>query len=259
MPSTDPPIFFGSGLIKWGSGLVFQPMFVKNFTTASLALLLIGCGKDAEIHRYTEIREFPSAPPSGPQAQLPPSAGPLSVAPVPENRPPDHPTRGEPNIVGLPGIAMQGRESEVPPAPDASDVTWTTPDGWEEQPGSGMRLAAFRPAGAGDRALVTLIPMGPGAGGLDANVTRWRRQVGLPEEHTHEHVQMQGAMPYVLVNLVAESASKNLPSSTMGAIYSIPGRTLFLKFTGDTDLLVESKGGFLALAQSIALKEETTP
>jgi len=126
-------------------------------------------------------------------------------------------------------------------------------------PGSGIRLAAFRPEGAGDRALVTLIALGPGAGGLDANVSRWRRQIGLPEEHQHDHVEVQGALPYVLVNLVAESAAEKLPASTMGAVYTIPGRTLFLKFTGETDTLVEHKGGFLALAQTIDLKEDAAP
>jgi hypothetical protein len=232
-------------------------MFVKIFTTLMIPVLLVGCGKDVEVHRYTEIRDFPDpAPPAGPapgSPQLPPArgmAGPLTVEPIPANLPPDHPTL---TGSGMPG-SMQGRESEGPPPPSAGDVVWTTPDGWEEQVGSGMRIASFRPQGAGDKALVTLIALGPGAGGLEANVTRWRRQVGLPEEHVHDHVQVQGQLPYTLVNLVAESAASDLPQSTIGAIYSIPGRSLFLKFTGDTQVLIEGKAGFLALANSIGLR-----
>lgn len=231
-------------------------MSVKIFTTSLLTLLLVGCGKDAEIHRYTEIRKFPQPPPGSAGGRPPMVAGPLSGPADPSSVPPGHPSLPGGTAAAPMRGSMQGREGEVPPPPSGSDLVWTSPEGWEEMPGGGMRLAAFRPEGAGDRGLATLIVLGAGAGGLEANVKRWRRQVGLPEEHKHDHVEIQGGLPYVLVNLVAESAAANLPSSTIGAIYTIPGRSVFLKFTGDTSLLVENKAAFLALAQSISLKEE---
>jgi hypothetical protein len=183
-------------------------------------------------------------------------AGPLNVAPVPENLPPNHPTLAGVGGSSAPaGSAMQGRESEVPPPPPASDITWQVPEGWTVKTSSGMRLAEFRPPEAGDEAVVTLIALGLQP--LEPNVRRWRRQVGLPEEHVHDHVIVEGGLPYTLVNLVAESAAAGQPTSTIGAIYNLPARSIFLKFTGSTELLVTNKAGFLQLAQSIALKQET--
>jgi hypothetical protein len=231
-------------------------MFVKFLTISSCLLLLAGCGREVEVHTYTEVNQLPPPKPAAPDRNLPDNlrAGPLNVAPVPENLPPNHPTLAGGASSALPGAAMRGREGEVPPPPAASDVTWDVPEGWTGTASTGMRLAEFRPQGAGDQAIVTLIALGSQP--LEPNVARWRRQVGLPEEHVHDHVTVQGKLPYVLVNLVAESAAADLPSSTIGAIYNLPGRTLFLKFTGDTQLLIQHKGGFLTLANSIALNED---
>jgi len=232
-------------------------MFVKFLTILTLLISLTGCGRQVEVHTYTEVNQLPPPKPAAPDMNLPDSlrAGPLNVDPVPENLPPNHPTLAGGAPSGMPGGAMQGRESEVPPPPAASDVVWKVPEGWTGTASSGMRLAEFRPEGAGDRALVTLIALGVQP--LEPNVARWRRQVGLPEEHVHDHVVVQGKLPYTLVNLVAESAAADLPSSTIGAIYTLPQRSLFLKFTGDTDLLIQHKGGFLTLANSIALNEDS--
>jgi hypothetical protein len=110
--------------------------------------------------------------------------------------------------------------------------------------------------------IATLIAMTPQA--LEPNVRRWRRQVGLPEEHSEDdHVTVEGKLTYVLVNLVPESAIADLPTSTIGAIYNLPDRSIFLKFTGDTELLIAHKAGFVALANSLALSpaalQEDTP
>lgn len=246
-------------------------MSVKNFTIPVFLLLVAACGRDAEVHSYTEVNQLPPA--SGEEeANVPEGmqAGPLNVAPLPENRPPDHPTLqgGGSDGKAVPGPrsgagagamagSMQGREREVPPPPSSPDVDWEVPEGWEALPASGMRVASFRPEGAGESGMATLIVLGPNAGSLENNVLRWRGQVDLPAEHVHDHIPVEGEMPYTLVNLVTESAAQGLPTSIIGAIYELPNRTMFLKFTGDTDFLVEHKTGFLRLAQSISVEEES--
>ena len=248
-------------------------MPVKYFTIPAFLLLLSACGREVEVHSYTEINQLP--PPTRGEADpaIPSElrAGPLGVAPVAENLPSDHPALPGAGLGGamppsggagsggpgrMPG-SMRGREGEVPTPPSSPDVAWEVPDGWQALPASGMRLASFRPENAGDRGIASLIMMGPGAGGLAANVERWRGQVDLPEEHVHDHIPVEGALPYTLVNLVTESAALDLPSSTIAAVYELPNRTMFLKFTGETDFLVEHKSGFLRLAHSMTIEGES--
>jgi hypothetical protein len=78
--------------------------------------------------------------------------------------------------------------SETPPAPPPTAAPagpdapfrWTTPDGWTEEPGRGMRLATFRPKAAA-KTEVTLSILGGDGGGLGLNLNRWREQMGLDE------------------------------------------------------------------------------
>ena len=80
----------------------------------------------------------------------------------------------------------------APDAPNAPQLTWTTPAGWTEVPPSEMRVASFKVAGAdGKQADVSVVPL-PGMAGSDfANVNRWRGQVGLPAA-TDDELQKSG-------------------------------------------------------------------
>jgi hypothetical protein len=60
-----------------------------------------------------------------------------------------------------------------------SGLAWTTPQGWTEKAPSSMRIANFTPAGD-ERAECYLTMLSGDAGGLGANVNRWRTQLGLP-------------------------------------------------------------------------------
>ncbi len=66
------------------------------------------------------------------------------------------------------------------PGDDASGagLAWTVPAGWIELPASAMRAASFRVAGD-PRAECSLVLLPGDAGGLSANVDRWRGQMGL--------------------------------------------------------------------------------
>lgn len=255
-------------------------MSVKKLTIPIPFLLILfssGCGRDVEVHRYTEIVQMPTPTPVMPEpprlSGVPDGlrARPLTVDPVPENLPSDHPTLsgpmpgsppGSPSVPPMgsqaPGGAMLGREGEVPPPSEASDLSWDLPDGWVERAGSGMRAAEFAPAEPVD-AIATLISLPGMAGALEANVARWRGQVGLPATGGAAPRVIRGELPFAFVNLVPESEEAGQPQSTMAAVYELPQRTLFLKFTGDTDVLIRHKLDFLELAGSLAVDAETTP
>ena len=59
-----------------------------------------------------------------------------------------------------------------------SEVHWKAPPAWEEQPASGFRKGSFLVRGAnGETADVSVISFPATAGGLLANVNRWRDQL----------------------------------------------------------------------------------
>ncbi|KKW17097.1 MAG: hypothetical protein UY58_C0011G0009 [Candidatus Magasanikbacteria bacterium GW2011_GWA2_50_22] len=58
-------------------------------------------------------------------------------------------------------------------------LSWATPEGWRELPGSGMRLATFRSADTGDPVECALISLAGDAGGLESNAARWMQQVNI--------------------------------------------------------------------------------
>ncbi|MCC5849432.1 MAG: hypothetical protein JJU29_15225 [Verrucomicrobia bacterium] len=193
-------------------------------------------------------------------------APPLTVEPVPENLPPNHPTltmqappvgsggTATPPATG-PG-AMLGRESEVPPPPAADDLTWDVPEGWRQQAPSGIRLAEFTIVGDDSGALTTLIVFGGPAGSVEANIRRWRGELGLPQEPPSPPVRIGGKMPFVFVDLVDEATEAGRDQATVGAIFDLGDRTAFLKFFGPIEVLRVQRLPFLKLAGSLQLVED---
>ena len=62
---------------------------------------------------------------------------------------------------------------------EGKEISWTLPDGWEQQPGSASRYATIH-IDADDQHLdLTVVPLGREAGSLLDNVNRWRNQLGI--------------------------------------------------------------------------------
>jgi len=243
-------------------------MSVKKLTLPCLFLLLTtGCGRSPQVRQYVEVTQAP--PTSAPETpENPPEsealtgvmrAAPLTVEPIPENLPPNHPTLSMGQVPGAetasapPSQAtrMLGREDEVPPPPSASDLAWDVPEGWRQQPGGGMRLAAFGIDSDETGAITTLVVLGAAAGGVDANIQRWRGELELPPEPPAPSTRVAGQMTFVFVDLVPEASAAGRDSATVGAIFDLGDRTAFLKFMGRPEVLNQHKLGFLRLAGSL--------
>ena len=102
-------------------------------------------------------------------------------------------------------------------------VLWTTPEGWQELPPSGMRQATFRMGPEGGSTELTVIPL-PASNLLD-NVNRWRGQIGLPPASGEqiasdvEEMQIGGEQAWI-VDLVGQG-SGGAPASG-GATSTVP-------------------------------------
>lgn len=144
---------------------------------------------------------------------------------------------------------------------DRSPLNWQTPPGWSERKGSGMRLVTFTGDSPQGTTETTIISLGGQAGGLEANVTRWIRQIGLsarPEElqvflSRQESITTVSGLQTTLVDLT--QLQTNMPGTAPSLIAAIIDRgrsQIFIKMTGSKDAVKNQLENFRALITSIS-------
>ena len=127
----------------------------------------------------------------------------------------------------------------------SADVHWTAPASWEQQPASGFRKGSYLVKGSnGKTAEVSVISFPQSAGGVLANVNRWRNQLKLApisnEAEVGSPMTVDGRDLF-FVDLVSDQPIGQDGSKTriLGGIFPLPAETWFFKMMGD-DQLVES-------------------
>src|ERR1700690_2585501 len=170
-----------------------------------LFLLAAGCHRD-EVKTYRVAKD---------QDQPQPQTAPAQSTDTPNpTLPPGHP-----DIPSTPGAALPATSRTAAP-----QLTWQTPAGWTEIPPGEMRVASFKIQGQnGKQADVSVIPL-PGLPGNDeANVNRWRGQVGLspvsPDEvkKSAEGVEADGK-PAQLYDIAGKNPGSGDPERILGVI-----------------------------------------
>ncbi len=141
-------------------------------------------------------------------------------------------------------------------------LTWTVPEGWTEsaaQDPSGMRMLDLRfgPNQEGE-CYISLMP-GP-AGGLEANVNRWRTQMGQTP-YTADEIAKLSKKPFFnrdatfiafdgdFKGFGAEQAKTGY--RLLGLIHSAEQATIFVKLTGPKALVDQNAAAFDTFCQSI--------
>ncbi len=162
----------------------------------------------------------------------------------------------------------------MPAGGSRKPFTWDLPPGWAERPDpSGRRVGSFMVGGTpdGDGSIALL---GGTGGGLEANVDRWRKQVGQPPLKPEEIEQLPKVsilgQPATLVE--AEGTFTGMGDGAprpnwklLGAILELDvgqqQATVFVKLTGPKDLLDAEKAHFAELCESIKVAghEEQPP
>jgi hypothetical protein len=174
------------------------------------------------------------ASPAAAQAnqQPPPEAAPLMSA-----------------AASTPGVAALGAPSEEKPA-------WDLPAGWKEQAPTSMRVATFAVTGEnGAKADVSVVKLGGMAGGLLANVNRWRAQMGL------EPVDQAGLDKLIssrdvkgtkitVVDMAGRSVESGNPARLVAVIVPRSGVTWFYKMLGQDQLVSQQKAAFIQFVES---------
>lgn len=135
-------------------------------------------------------------------------------------------------------------------------VKWSTPEGWVEQPASGMRVGSFFVmAGDKPQGFVSIVPLAGTGGGDFNNINLWRSQVGLEPvseqeiKKSAEPVEM-GGQPAWMYDL-AGTAGEDQPVRILGAIQHRDGVVWFVKLTGDREYVATQKKVFTDFLKSI--------
>ena len=142
-------------------------------------------------------------------------------------------------------------------------LAWATPEGWQELPGSGMRLATFRSADTGDPVECALISLAGDAGGVESNAARWMQQVNIavPDAPAMEKflaaqkkIKTPDGFDATVLDLTQLQSQDDLESPSMAAaIITLPDMTVFVKMTGTRGAVLKNRDQFEALCESLKL------
>lgn len=138
----------------------------------------------------------------------------------------------------------------LPPSTPGSTPTpsWTAPKAWEEGTASPTRLASYSAKGENGGLVDISVTTFPGdVGGEEANLSRWRTQIGIRGEAapTVPETVQAGPLEGQLYDLSGPLAR------TMICWFRHEGNSWFFKMTGDSDAVEEQKPAFLAFIGSV--------
>ena len=152
-----------------------------------------------------------------------------------------------------PGTPEMPANRIPPPPPSPNRLTWSAPTGWQAAPPSSMRVASFRVPLEGGAGECSLVRLAGDAGGLVANINRWRGQIGLApaDEATIRAAVHEGASPLGPFSAV-KIANPDAPSGLLAAIFPLGSATLFVKLSAPTAAIDGLEPTFLAFCASIA-------
>lgn len=146
----------------------------------------------------------------------------------------------------MPGAAADG-------AARPAGLRWTTPAGWKELAGNGMRAATFvLPKGPG-KAEVTVVALPGDVGGELANVNRWRGQLALPpfaeDQLAGARTSVRSGAGTVLVYDFTGTGEKK--TRLVAGMIQVSGTMWFFKLMGDEKDVAAAKPAFLKLVEGL--------
>ena len=133
--------------------------------------------------------------------------------------------------------------------PPAQGLSWTTPAGWKEETGNGMRVATFTPPQESGRSEATVVALPGDAGGELANVNRWRGQIGLTpiDEETLAAARKTVAARAGTILVYDFTGTGTKKSRLVAGMIKVDATTWYFKLMGDADAVGRHKPAFLKL------------
>jgi hypothetical protein len=196
-----------------------------------LAAALAGCSdQPAQVRRYSEIVLNPVVTEPSGDRNMPAGSVPVTGTPAPTLDNADAP----------------------------GQLGWTTPPGWAETKGSGMRLATFTISREGASHECTLIALGPESGEPVSNLKRWIEQLDASppaDEALAAFIQAAPKLPLAGGRSAAvydlTPFAKPGGKSMLTAIADFGNRVVFVKLTAPPAVLAAETDAFRTLTSSL--------
>jgi hypothetical protein len=160
-----------------------------------------------------------------------------------------------PDANATPAPADSGATPTPPDSAPQASLTWIAPADWQAKPLGPMRLGSFAVSGDTGNADVSIIAFPGEAGGLLANINRWRGQLGLSSLAEGDlagaatALDGAGGLHFTVVDFSGQAGGS--PARMLGAILSFGGQTYFFKLTGPDALVAREKPAFLDFLKSV--------
>lgn len=141
---------------------------------------------------------------------------------------------------------------------DPSKLRWTGPEGWVEGPAKTMREVTYRPEGTDGTECYISVLSGT-AGGLVANVNRWRDQVGgaamSPDQVAAlPRIEVLG-IPSTFVEVEGTYRGMSGPEQQGAMLLAVACElsdfSVFVKMTGPTDVVKAERDKFISFCKSL--------
>lgn len=132
---------------------------------------------------------------------------------------------------------------------EAQPFSWKAPDGWTEGPAKQMRLVSFS-VQDDPRVECYVTLLAGAAGGLEANVNRWRQQMHLAPLAADAIAKLE-----VVSVLGRDARVVEIDGGAVGIrglVCELGVQTLFVKMTGPSESLRAERERFLAFCRSLS-------
>lgn len=156
---------------------------------------------------------------------------------------------------------FHGNGSVESAAPE-SNIKWETPDGWQlAKNSSKLRIATYSFRSENGEAICTLIPLSGDGGGITANAQMWLstlKKEEIKEADIKKFISKQKKFRTsdnhegVFLDFM-EITGKESGQSMIVSIITLHGKTLFIKFSGDTSLVNQNREKLMSLSKSIKI------
>jgi len=151
-----------------------------------------------------------------------------------------------PNISNSLGDIIEKKENFI----------WNAPKYWIPKDKGSLRLASYQIPVLDDFADLSVTKFGGDAGGIEANVNRWRKQLNLSQE-TLEEIQSKAIKgmcslgEYTIYKLIN---SKNIKSAFLCMILPLDNSTIFVKLNSTVGALKILEEEFMVFCSSFNKK-----
>lgn len=146
----------------------------------------------------------------------------------------------------------------ITPTRESSLPNWSVPDSWTTLPPSSMVPAKFQVTNDEGEATISISTFPGDVGGLVPNVSRWRRQVGLPEIPEAEYGKTVSTYEVDgnTATLVDLSEEKENQKESLIAVWDLRGsgsnqKSWFYKIQGEFSVVNEAKKDFFGFIDSV--------